>query len=39
MLAYRTQEVRRDFARQVSMFAKDIGDLETANKYAALACG
>ncbi len=39
MLAHRTHEVRRDLARQVSIFARDIGDAETADQYAALASG
>jgi hypothetical protein len=39
MLAYRTHEVRRDLARQVSILARDIGDTETADQYAALASG
>jgi tetratricopeptide (TPR) repeat protein len=37
MLAYRTLEVRRNLARQVSIFAQDIGDIKTADQYAALA--
>ncbi|MBC8356138.1 MAG: hypothetical protein H8E66_29525 [Planctomycetes bacterium] len=37
MIAYRTHEVRRDLARQLSLVARDIGDIETADQYAALA--
>ena len=37
MLAYRTHEVRRDLAQQVSIFAREIGDVKTADQYAALA--
>lgn len=38
MLAYRTHEVR-DLAQQVSDLARAIGDVETADQYAALASG
>jgi tetratricopeptide (TPR) repeat protein len=39
MLACRTHDMRRDLARQVSVFARDIGDSETADEYAAIASG
>ena len=39
MLAYRTHNIRRDLARQVSVFARDIGDAKTADEYAAIASG
>jgi tetratricopeptide (TPR) repeat protein len=39
ILAYRTDDVRRDLARQVSSFAREIGDEKTANEYAAIASG
>lgn len=39
MLAFRAHEERRDLARQVSVFAREIGDIETADQYAALAAG
>ena len=38
MLAYRTHEVP-DLAQQVSILARAIGDIETADQYAALASG
>ena len=39
MLGYQSLDGSRDLARQVSDFAADIGDAETAKRYAALSAG